>query len=495
MSTPHNESEKGILERIARRVMKERGFLPDFSKAALDELEKIQEVDWGTEATKKDLRHLLWVSIDNDDSLDLDQLTVAESLPDKSVRALVAVADVDALAKRNSAIDEHARQNTTSVYTVGKTFPMLPERLSTDLTSLNYQEDRPAIVIEMMISDEGEIKSSDIYHATVRNHAKLAYNGVAAWLEGKGPAPDEAVAVDPSLAESLRVQDRVAQKLRSQRHRRGALDLQTLEARPIFAGDEIQDLRAEVTNQAKQIIEDFMIAANDVTARFLHGKQVPSLRRVVRSPKRWDRIIEIAAQHNSQLPPEPDSRALARFLTEQKAADPLRFPDLSLSVIKLLGPGEYVVELPNEAAPGHFGLAVKDYTHSTAPNRRFPDLITQRILKATIGGSPMPYSQAELVELARHCTEKEDDANKVERLVAKSAAAMLLSSRIGDQFDAICTGAADKGTWVRIFHPPIEGRLLYGYEGVDVGNQLRVRLIHADVDKGFIDFEKVHSSL
>ncbi|HLC29564.1 MAG TPA: RNB domain-containing ribonuclease, partial [Dehalococcoidia bacterium] len=348
---------------------------------------------------------------------------------------------------------------------------------------------------EMIISDEGEVKSSDIYHAVVRNHAKLAYNSVAAWLEGKGPAPDVAVAVDPSLAESLRIQDRVAQKLRSQRHRRGALDLQTLEARPIFAGDEIQDLRAEVTNRAKQIIEDFMIAANDVTARFLHDKRVASLRRVVRSPKRWDRIVEIAAEHNSQLPPDPDSVALSRFLTGQKAADPLRFPDLSLIIIKLLGSGEYVVELPSQATPGHFGLAVKDYTHSTAPNRRFPDLVTQRILKATIGKSAMPYSQAELVELARHCTEKEDDANKIERLVAKSAAAMLLSSRVGDQFDAVCTGAADKGTWVRIFHPPIEGRLLHGYEGVDVGNQLRVRLIHTDVNRGFIDFEKVHSNL
>ena len=238
-----------------------------------------------------------------------------------------------------------------------------------------------------------------------------------------------------------------------------------------------------------------MIAVNDVTARFLQGKQIPSLRRVVRSPKRWDRIVEIAAEHNSQLPAEPDSKALARFLTEQKAADPLRFPDLSLSVIKLLGPGEYVVELPNEVAPGHFALAVKDYTHSTAPNRRFPDLITQRILKATLDGLPLPYSQSELMELAKHCTEKEDDANKVERIVAKSAAAMLLSSRIGNRFDAICTGAADKGTWVRIFHPPIEGRLLRGYEGIDVGNRLRVRLIHADVDKGFIDFEKGPSSL
>jgi exoribonuclease-2 len=235
-----------------------------------------------------------------------------------------------------------------------------------------------------------------------------------------------------------------------------------------------------------------MIAANDITAVFLKEKQIPSLRRVVRSPKRWDRIVEIAALHNFQLPPEPDSKALADFLIKQKAADPLRFPDLSLIIIKLLGSGEYVVELPNETAPGHFGLAVKDYTHSTAPNRRFPDLITQRIVKATLSGQPIPYSQTELIELAKHCTLKEDDANKVERQVAKSAAAMLLSSRIGNQFDAICTGAADKGTWVRIFQPPIEGRLLRGFEGIDVGHQLRVKLIHVDVNQGFIDFERVY---
>ena len=491
MSTLRNDRGKGILERIARRVMTERGFLVDFSEAALNEVEKIAQVDWGAKSPWKDLRHLLWASIDNDDSLDLDQLTVAETLPDKTVKILVAVADVDALVKKSSAIDEHARQNTTSVYTAGKIFPMLPEKLSTDLTSLNYHEDRPVIVIEAVISDVGEMQSSDIYRALVRNHAKLAYNSVAAWLEGKGPMP-EAVAVVPGLAENLRIQDRVAQQLKGLRHEHGALDLQTLEARPIFAGDEIQDLRVDERNRAKEIIEDFMIAANGATARFLHGKKVPSLRRMVRSPKRWDRIVEIAAQHNSQLPPEPDSRALASFLAAQKAADPLRFPDLSLSVIKLLGPGEYVVEFPEETAPGHFGLAVKDYTHSTAPNRRFPDLTTQRILKAALDGSPMSYSRDELVELARHCTEKENDANKVERLVAKSAAAMLLSSRIGDQFDAMCTGAADKGTWVRIFHPPIEGRLLYGYEGVDVGNRLRVQLIHTDVEKGYIDFKKIH---
>src|SRR3990172_5047669 len=351
MSSIHGRSGKDVLKRIAHRVMEERGFQPDFSRAALDELDRIQAFDWGAEAHWKDLRQLPWVSIDNDDSLDVDQLTAAEVLPDERVRILVAVADVDVLVKINSAIDEHARWNTTSVYTAGQTFPMLPERLSTNLTSLNYGEDRPAIVIEMTISNQGEIEGSDIYHAAVRNHAKLAYSNVAAWLQADGPAPDEAVAAQPSLAESLRVQDRVAQELRSQRHRRGALDLQTLEARPVFAGDEIQDLRVEVTNRAKQIIEDFMIAANDVTARFLRLKEVASLRRVVRSPRRWDRIVEVAAQQGYRLPPQPDSKALSALLTEQKTADPLRFPDLSLTIVKLLGSGEYVVELSGGTAP------------------------------------------------------------------------------------------------------------------------------------------------
>ncbi len=490
MPTNQNNSGKNVLERIARRVMTERGFLVDFSEAALNEVNRISQADRRADSPLKDLRNLLWASIDNDDSLDLDQLTVAETLPDKTVKIFVAVADVDALVKKNAAVDEHARQNTTSVYTAGKIFPMLPEKLSTDLTSLNYHEDRPVIVIEAVISEAGQMQSADIYRALVRNHAKLAYNSVAEWLEGNGPMP-EAVSAVPGLAENIRIQDRTAQQLKGLRHEHGALDLQTLEARPVLVEDEIQDLRVDEKNRAKELIEDFMIAANGATARFLHGKKIPSLRRMVRTPRRWDRIVEIAAQYDTKLPKEPDSRALATFLAARKTADPLRFPDLSLSVIKLLGPGEYVVEFPEETASGHFGLAVKDYTHSTAPNRRFPDLATQRILKAALDGSPMPYSRDELVELARHCTEKENDANKVERLVAKSAAAMLLSSRIGDQFDAMCTGAADKGTWVRIFHPPIEGRLLHGREGVDVGNRLRVQLIHTDVEKGYIDFKKI----
>ncbi len=491
MVTQSVARRNGALEQIAHRAMLDYGLLPDFSADVVDELEAVQieNQNHAAEFVGLDLRHLLWVSIDNHDSLDLDQLTVAEALTDTKVKVLVAVADVADLVKKNSAIDAHARYNTTSVYTAGGIFPMLPEKLSTDLTSLNYHEDRPAMIIEMVIDDGGVMQGATIYRARVRNQAKLAYNSVAAWLEGKGPMP-AAVAAVPGLNKNLRLQDRVAQQLKALRHEHGALDLQTLEARPVFAGDEIQDLRADERNRAKEIIEDFMIAANGVTARLLHTKKVASLRRMVRSPKRWDRIVEVAAQNDFKLPAHPDSKSLEGFLAAQKAADPLRFPDLSLAVIKLLGPGEYVVEDPDDAAPGHFGLAVKDYTHSTAPNRRFPDLITQRILKAAIEGYSLPYSRDELTDLARHCTQKENDANKVERRVTKSAAAMLLSSRIGDRFDAICTGAAQKGTWVRMLQPPVEGRLLYGFEGVDVGQRLKVQLIHTDVQKGYIDFKK-----
>jgi len=470
--------------------MMERGFFPDFSTQAIAELDGIHGPATRTDESTCDLRNLLWCSIDNDDSRDLDQLTVAEAMPNGDAKVLVAIADVDAVVKKQSALDEHARQNTTSVYTVAETFSMLPEKLSTDFTSLNYESDRLAIVIEMVLAGDGSLQSSDLYGATVRNRAKLAYNSVAAWLEGNGPMP-QGIGTVKGLDENLRLQDRVAQKLKSLRHLHGALDLETIEARPVFDGDELKDLETEKKNRAKEIIEDFMIAANGVTARYLASKKFTSLRRVVHIPKRWDRIIELAAERGSTLPREPDSKALEQFLVSAKAADPLRFPDLSLSIIKLLGPGEYVVEFPDEAAPGHFGLALKDYTHSTAPNRRFPDMITQRILKAALSGSPMPYTQDELVDLAAYCTQKENDANKVERLVAKSAAAMLLSSRIGEQFDAIVTGASDKGTWVRLLHPPIEGRLESGFEGMDVGHGLRVQLVRTNVERGYIDFKRV----
>ena len=490
MTKTDDRRHRAILQRIARRMMLERGLVPDFSIQALAELDRVHGPATTSEESTRDLRNLLWCSIDNDDSRDLDQLTVAETLPAGSVKIRVAVADVDAVVKKQSALDDHARQNTTSVYTVAETFPMLPEKLSTDLTSLNYASDRLAIVTEMVFAADGSLQGSSLYRATVRNRAKLAYNSVAGWLEGHGPLLPAIGAVG-GLDEILRLQDRVAQQLKTARHAYGALDLQTIEARPVFVGDELKDLETDQQNRAKDLIADFMIAANGVAARYLASKNFPSLRRVVRTPKRWDRIVELAAERGATLPKEPDSKALEQFLAAAKTADPLRFPDLSLSVIKLLGAGEYVAQLSGDSAEGHFGLAVKDYAHSTAPNRRYPDLITQRLLKAALAGGSPPYDNDELEVLAKHCTQEEDAAKKVERQVGKSAAAMLLESRIGEQFDAIVTGASDKGTWVRVLHPPIEGRLESGYPSVDVGHRLRVQLIHTDVERGYIDFKRV----
>ncbi len=414
-------------------------------------------------------------------------------MPGGKVKIMVAVADVDSLVKEGSAIDDHAHHNTTSVYTAARIFPMLPEKLSTDLTSLNLKEDRLAFVVEMQIDVDGSILNSEIYRARVRNHAKLAYNSVAAWLDGSGTVP-EAVSAVPKLEENLRIQDQAAQSMKELRHVHGALSLETIEAKPIFDGDQIRALEIEERNRAKELIEDFMIAANGVTARFLSAKNSPSIRRVVRTPKRWERIVEIAADHKFKLPEFPDSKALEEFLVKQKDADPLRFPDLSLAVIKLLGAGEYIAELPEGNVPGHFGLAVKDYAHSTAPNRRYPDLLTQRLLKAILEGKPVPYRKDELDLLAAHCTEAEDAANKVERRVGKSAAALLLESRIGEQFDSIVTGASEKGTWVRLLTIPIEGKLVQGFEGMDVGDRTHVQLISVDVERGYIDFKKVSSS-
>ncbi|SMC88198.1 RNB domain-containing ribonuclease [Sporomusa malonica] len=490
MSSTNDKQHRSRLQQIAHRAMLEKGLFPDFSPQVINELNKLDENTPKLEKSIRDLRDLLWCSIDNDDSNDLDQLTVAIKMPEEAVKVLVAIADVDALVKKSSAIDEHAQHNTTSIYTAGQIFPMLPEKLSYNLTSLNVDSDRLAIIVEIVYARNGEILSSDIYRAMVRNHAKLAYNSVAAWLDGSESMP-QAIAAVPGLAENIDIQHQVAQKLKTLRHMHGALDFETVEARPIFDIDEIRDLEVEERNSAKDLIEDFMIAANGVTARYLETKKFPSLRRVVRTPKKWERIIELALEHNFALPRQADSKALEAFLTAQKIADPLRFPDLSLSIIKLLGAGEYVVEVQGDKSAGHFGLAVKDYAHSTAPNRRYPDLITQRLLKAALSGSPVPYQIDELELLAKHCTETENVAQKVERQVAKSAAAILLQSRIGEKFEAIITGAAAKGTWVRLLHPPVEGKLVGRFKGEAVGQRIRVQLLHTDVDQGYIDFKKI----
>jgi VacB/RNase II family 3'-5' exoribonuclease len=492
MKKTANQNHRSLLQRIARRAMTERGLLTELPDDASAELQRIHPTVTANDGSVRDLRSLLWCSIDNDDSRDLDQLTVAESLPDGDAKLMVAIADVDVLVMKLSALDNHAKHNTTSVYTAARIFPMLPEKLSTDLTSLNPGSERLAVVVEMIISPEGILRGSDIFRAMVRNQAKLAYNSVGAWLDGKGPIP-ETVNEVRGLEENLRLQNRIARILRSLRQKHGALDLETIETRPVFEGDEIKDLKVEERNAAKDIIEDFMITANGVTARYLSEKQVPSLRRIVRTPQRWGRIVELALDKGFTLSGKPDSKSLDKFLLHAKNADPIGFPDLSLSIIKLLGSGEYVLELPGETSPGHFGLAVKDYTHSTAPNRRYPDLITQRLLKAAIKNGTVPYTSVELGMLADHCTLQEDVAKKVERQVGKSAAALLLESRINQRFDAIVTGASAKGTWVRIFHPPIEGKLVRNFEGLDVGQRLQVQLLQTDVERGFIDFKRISS--
>jgi VacB/RNase II family 3'-5' exoribonuclease len=473
--------------------MIDRGLLPDFSPAAAAEVASLAAANGGGDRAGmrsdevSDLTTLPWCSVDNDDSRDLDQLSVAQGQEGDAITVLVAVADVDTLVRQGSAVDRHAAHNTTSVYTAAQIFPMLPPVLSTDLTSLNDGELRLAVVVSVTVGPGGAVTHPAVLRARVRNQAKLAYDSVGAWLEGQAAAP-AAIASVPGLAENLMAQDEAAQRLRSERHRLGALSLETTQTRPVFDGDEIRDLRAEGKNRAKQLIEDLMIAANGVTARFLADHGFASIRRVVRSPKRWDRLEALAREHGGTLPAQPDPAALDAFLQQQRAAHPDTYQDLSLTVVKLMGAGEYVAERPGASAPGHFGLAVKDYAHSTAPNRRYGDLITQRLLKAAIGTAPAPYTFDALDAIATHLTEQEDAANKVERQVAKSAAALLLHSHIGEVSDAIVTGASNKGTWVRLCRRPVEGRLVSGFDGVDVGDRLRVRLVSTDVERGFIDF-------
>ena len=468
--------------------MRERGLEPEFPPEAISQAARLDETPPADTPAPRDLRSLLWCSIDNDDSRDLDQLTAAEPIAGGGTRVRVAIADVDVQVDKDSAIDRHAALNTTSVYTPAVIFPMLPTRLSTDLTSLNANEDRHAVVVEVTVTPDGALQQEDVYLARVRNHAKLAYRGVGAWLAGDGPLPPVAAAV-PGLDAALRLQDQVAQSLSNRRHEQGALEFARVEANVEFDGEAVRDLRADAPNRAKSLIENFMVAANGVTARFLDRCKCASIRRVVREPKRWARIVDLAAANGGHLPAAPNAKALSDFLVAARQANPATFPDLSQSVIKLLGSGEYVVDHPGQDPPGHFGLAVKDYAHSTAPNRRFPDLITQRLVKAVLAKAAPPYSVDKLEQLAAHCTEQEDAANKVERQVRKSAAALVMQPRIGQTFDAIVTGASPKGTYVRVLGSPIEGMLVRG-NNVDVGDRLRVKLDRVNVERGFIDFSR-----
>jgi exoribonuclease-2 len=484
---PDSNSHPGSLLTIAVKAMVDKGFEPEFPPAALQQLQSLREPSAQEAGPLKDLTSLLWCSIDNDDSKDLDQLSVGENLPENRLKIYVAVADVDELVKLGTPLDLHAKKNTTSVYTGIKIFPMLPERLSTDLTSLNENEKRVALVIEMTLDAEGHVAVSQVYRAWVQNKAKLTYNGVGAWLEGKGPLPAVAAKV-PGLSDNLKLQDMAAQRLKALRHQQGALELETLQPRPVTQNGVVVDLALECKNRAGELIEDFMIAANGVTARFLTTAGFPTLRRVVKIPERWDRIVSVAQERGEKLPAEPDSRALNEFLLRQKQKDPLRFPDLSLTIVKLMGRGEYVPEMPGQAPLGHFGLAVRDYNHSTAPNRRYPDLITHRLLKAALAKGQPPYSRDDLNSLATHCTEQENAADKVERQVRKSASALFLSKRIGERFEALVTGASGKGTWIRLLSPVVEGKLVQNAHGLDVGDRVRVKLISVNVEQGWIDF-------
>ncbi len=483
----HHAHQRVNLAALADQVLLERGLRPEFSQAALKQLDLISEAAPDASDGTRDLTDLLWCSIDNDDSKDLDQLTVSRTQAHGGLSLMVAIADVDSLVKKGSAIDEQALANTTSVYTSAKIFPMLPEKLSTHLTSLNPGVKRAAMVVDMMFNKEGEIQHYDVFLAHVLNHSKLAYDAVSEWLENTGELPQAALSVQGMDAQ-LRAQDHLAQLLKKRRNQAGALNFETFQPRAEFEGDSITKLSTQPHNRARQLIEEFMIAANECISKFLMDHGGASLRRVVRSPERWARIVEVAHLYGETLPQVPDSIALEKFLAKQHQLDPLRFPDLSLVIIKLMGRGEYVVERQNQKPIGHFGLALKNYTHSTAPNRRYPDLITLRQVKAILAKQAPPYTTHDLEDLAAHCTAQEDAAQRVERHMRKSEAAMLLTSRIGQYFDALVTGVAQKGTWVRIIDPPTEGRLSGELPKLKVGQKLRVKLIYTSVEKGFIDF-------
>jgi len=478
------------LQAIAKDVVQQHGFQPDFSPAVQQQLQQLRAHPPAVMAagTVRDLRNQLWSSIDNDTSRDLDQIEVAERLSNGETKVLIGIADVDAFAPKQSAIDQHAASETTTVYTGIRNFPMLPEELSTGKTSLLEHQDCLSVVTEFVVDQDGHVTSSEVYRALVRNQAQLQYNSVGAWLEGTAAAPPK-VAASADLQAQLRLQDEVAQKLKARRYENGALNLQTEETFPLVLNAQVVDVVKQQKNRATELIEDFMIAANGVVARML--EKVSSLRRIVKQPERWDRIVQLAATYGEKLPADPDSKALNDFLIKRKTADPDHFADLSLAIIKLIGPGEYVLERPGDPAPGHFGLAVQDYTHSTAPNRRFADMVTQRLIKAMLAGQPNPYSDSELSLVAANCTERGDAARKVERDMSKRLAAVAMQHRIGTIFDAVVTGATPKGTFVRVAQPHVEGLLAQGQQGVDVGDKLRVKLIRVDVQRGYIDFARV----
>lgn len=481
---------KQTLRSTAIAAMRQNGFEPEFSREVIREVRSLDDPsDNPLPAGCHDLRGLPWSSVDNRESRDLDQIEVAERLPDGSIRIRIGVADVGSLVQLGSAADAHAAVNTTSVYTGVAVFPMLPERLSTDLSSLNEGKERLAVVIEFDVTDDGALANPSVYRALVHNKAKLVYDDVGMWLDGNAPAP-RAIAASREMEGQLRMQDEAAQRLRRARSIAGALDFESVEARPVVVNGKVVDLAVDRRNRARDMIEDFMVAANRSVATYLLERGSPSLRRVVREPKRWDRIVALAADVGEKLPEKPDNVALSEFLARRRAADPEHFADLSLSVVKLLGPGIYVLErrLGDRRSAGHFGLAVADYVHSTAPNRRFADLVTQRMLRAAESGGDQPYSHDELIEIAKRCTERGEAARKVERTMRKVAGASMLTERVGESFAAIVTASSPKGIYARVLNPPVEGRIVRGGRGLDVGDTVRLKLVVADPVKGYIDF-------
>jgi VacB/RNase II family 3'-5' exoribonuclease len=477
------------LKATAKQIMLAHGFEPDFPPRVPQQVAELKAhpPQVTPSGDTRDLRNLLWSSIDNDTSRDLDQIEVAERLPNGDIKVLVGIADVDAFVLKRTPIDEHAAKETTTVYAGVQIFPMLPEELSTGATSLLENADKLSVVVEYVVDAAGSVASGNVYRAIVRNKAQLAYNAVGGWLEGTAPAPAK-VAASAELQSQLKLQDQAAQALRNQRYQQGALSLETSEVQPVMLDQQVVDIAKQTRNRATDLIEDFMIAANGAVARML--EKVSSLRRIVKTPERWDRIVQLAATHGVKLPADPDSKALNDFLLKCKAADSDHFADVSLAVIKLMGPGEYVLERPGDPEQGHFGLAVQDYTHSTAPNRRFADVVTQRLIKAVLAGEPTPYSDDELASIASNCTVKGDAARKVEREMTKRLAAVAMSQRIGEVFDALVTGVTPKGTFVRVLRPHVEGLLAQGQQGLDVGDRLRVKLIRTDVQRGYIDFAR-----
>ena len=478
------------LRAAAHREMLTEGFQPDFPPAVDQQVRALQARATPTaDPAVRDMRSLLWSSIDNDTSRDLDQAEVAERVSG-GIRILIAIADVDSAVPIDSPIDRHAAEQTTSVYTGVVTFPMLPLELSTDLTSLNEAQDRLAVVVEMTVAPDGSVASTGVYRAWVRNRAQLTYNSVGPWLEGTAAAPPK-VAASGELAAQLKLQDEAAQILQDERRRMGALNIDRVEFEALVSDGEVQGIGTRQKNRASELIENFMVAANGVMARALSAAGVSSIRRVVQTPERWPRIVELADRYGFTLPAQPDSGALNDFLQKRKIADPDHYPDVSLAVVKLMGPGEYVLARNGEVAPGHFALAAHDYTHSTAPNRRFADTVTQRLMKAVLAKQCCPYPDDRLDAIARNCTLKEDAARKVERAMSKRIAAVALRDRIGEIFNAVVTGAGPKGVFVRVLGPPVEGMLVHGQQGADVGDRLRVKLVGADPQRGYIDFDRV----